>query len=184
MIDIIWGYKNNDRVAKALQRLDETKTGTIRKEEFVEMAKHFPILLFPVFEVQDKLRGSGSVRRMWATMTEQRNFRYGNQSVFDILQYDVKYVDSSMDYVLNKMPNINKERVRRMSVRMRQKSFKGKVIILTHFTKLRHVYNIQNMLTYTYIMRVQYILYYCTHIYIFYTLYIKVRSKVRSKTPV
>ena len=97
------------------------------------MAKHFPILLFPVFEVQDKLRGSGSVRRMWATMTEQRNFRYGNQSVFDILQYDVKYVDSSMDYVLNKMPNINKERVRRMSVRMRQKSFKGKVIIImTH----------------------------------------------------
>jgi hypothetical protein len=54
IINIAWGgdAKTNQRVLFALKRLDSNKDGEVNLKEFVTHVKDFPILLFPVFEMQ------------------------------------------------------------------------------------------------------------------------------------
>jgi Ca2+-binding EF-hand superfamily protein len=100
IIEIIWGYKHNDRVEKVLKRFHENGTDEVNVVDFVDMTKHVPALLFPVFEVQEKLRGKGFMKIMWSRLTEHRKRCFGQLSVFDILECDNEYVDSSMEYIL------------------------------------------------------------------------------------
>jgi Ca2+-binding EF-hand superfamily protein len=54
IVNIAWGgdYRSNQRVLFALKRLDENNDGEINLAEFVLHVKEFPILLFPIFEMQ------------------------------------------------------------------------------------------------------------------------------------
>jgi Ca2+-binding EF-hand superfamily protein len=99
VIDIIWGYQKNERLNNVTKLFSDNKTGEIKADEFVEMSKHFPMLLLPIFEVQNKLQGSGLVRFMWSKLTKQRQNNFGNQTVFEILGIDKKLVDRSMDFL-------------------------------------------------------------------------------------
>ena len=101
IVAIIWGYEN-DRVGKVLKSLNnDKKSNELHAADFIDMSKHFPVLLFPVFEVQEKLCKKGLGRSTWTKLSEKRSREFGDKSVFEILGYETKHADNeTMDYLI------------------------------------------------------------------------------------
>lgn len=99
-VDMIWGFKGNDRVTLAMKHLIENNNREISGTDFIDIAKHFPILLFPVFEVQDKLRKKCMGEYAWSRLTNQRYVDFEKKSVFEILGFEVLHADETMDYLV------------------------------------------------------------------------------------
>ena len=103
VIAIIWGYQKNDRLTKVLLSLNTNKLTEISRLDFVEMSKHFPVLLFPIFEVQNKLRKRSLGDGVWTRLADKRRKDFGQQSVFEILGYETTHGhadDETMEYLI------------------------------------------------------------------------------------
>lgn len=85
MIDVVWGFKPNDHVMASLRKMDANGDGQITLHEFVSMVQHAPVLLFPAFEMQEKLRGNCLGTRQWMRITEERVQLYGHGTIFEIM---------------------------------------------------------------------------------------------------
>ena len=71
--------------------------------EFVEKSTEFPILLFPAFEMQDKLRGRLLGSAKWDEIAEMRAKKYGRRTIFQIMDdmgFEGEYLDTSVDIIL------------------------------------------------------------------------------------
>ena len=99
MIDIVWGFEKSDHVEGALRALDKNKDGEISLKEFLTMVHHTPVLLFPGFELQEKMRTNVLGQAAWRRITKERNAAYGDGTVFEIVE---KSLDTDEEYLAAK----------------------------------------------------------------------------------
>ncbi len=102
MLSMIWGFKKSEKVESILRMLDKNKDGSVSQKEFIAMVRHTPILLFPAFEMQERLRGVCLGGSQWERMSAERYDNFGYSSVFEILgrlEEKKEYLETAIDNI-------------------------------------------------------------------------------------
>ena len=90
----LWGQKKAEKQFKEMTKMDLDGDGTLDANEWLNICKHNPNMLFPAFSTQLLLRAGSLGAARWATLTKQRNkqFKSGKhyRSVLEINETGVK----------------------------------------------------------------------------------------------
>eukprot|EP01038_Epipyxis_sp_PR26KG_P011425 gene11425-15310_t len=101
LIHLLWEFKPNKRVIKALKNLHLNKDGIVTVAEFCLLCRHFPELLKPIQYVKKQFRRFIVFKRFWVEIESKRHAYFPTETIFDITErYDHDYVACSMDYLL------------------------------------------------------------------------------------
>ena len=75
---------------QALEQFDTDGDGLIDRDEFRQMNQRYPMVLFPMFHLQDKMQRCTLGERRWTQIMKQqyklniiRDFRYSSDLIFD-----------------------------------------------------------------------------------------------------
>lgn len=93
MIEVVWGFVKNDHLDAAMRALDKNHDGEITLKEFLETVRHTPVLLFPTFELQEKIRNSILGPKAWARISKDRTAAFGDGTVFEIIEKSLETDD-------------------------------------------------------------------------------------------
>jgi serine/threonine-protein phosphatase 2B regulatory subunit len=99
MIDIIWGFNTSDHLEQAMKLLDKNKDGEVTLKEFLETIRRTPVLLFPTFELQEKIRKSVLNPKAWTRISRDRTASFGEGSIFEIIE---KSLETDDEFHVNK----------------------------------------------------------------------------------
>jgi hypothetical protein len=58
------------------------------------------VLLFPAFEIQERLQVGLFGRTRWNRLTEERKKSFGTKTIFEILGQQVQYVDKAIESMI------------------------------------------------------------------------------------
>ena len=68
-----------------LEKLDANDDGNVSQEEFVEFSKRYPLILYPAYAIQKKLRTHVFGEDYWNGITNERNKYMPDATIFEIL---------------------------------------------------------------------------------------------------
>lgn len=88
MVETVYGRKidHNEKVGIVLRKLDENGDSVITRDEFINFSKRYPLILYPVFTLQEKLRSSVIGNDYWLIQSDNRRKHFSpNETIFDIL---------------------------------------------------------------------------------------------------
>jgi Ca2+-binding EF-hand superfamily protein len=98
MISLIWSHKIDNHVTQALDVLDHNKDSEVSINEFIKYSKSVPILLFPIFEMQNMLRGKTLGNNRWYHISETLPAKKSSQAVKDLVEPTNKH--KALFYIL------------------------------------------------------------------------------------
>ena len=104
MIGLIWSNKIDNHVAQALGVLDHNKDSEISLDEFLKYSKATPILLFPIFEMQNMFREKTLGNNRWYHLSKNNSDKRSSESVKDLVNPTNKH--KSLLYILRHDQNI------------------------------------------------------------------------------
>jgi len=87
MVNVIWEggtNKKHDSVAEALKQIDKNGDGHVTIAEFLQVYRSFPVLLFPVFDMQRVLKENFLGPSAWDVLADARQNMYGQKNIFEI----------------------------------------------------------------------------------------------------
>ncbi len=107
MVKSVYGehFADDERVKRVLDQLDANGDGEISISEWILFNKKYPLLLFPAYQMQGKLREKVIGKWWWDTIQDQRNVNFHNSNIFDILERieeeNIKFGDEPIKEEIN-----------------------------------------------------------------------------------
>jgi hypothetical protein len=88
LIETVYGRKidQHEKVGKVLEKLDKNSDGKVTIDEFILFAKHYPLILYPAFTIQETLRSKIEGENYWISKMQDRTKKWKDATVFDILE--------------------------------------------------------------------------------------------------
>lgn len=99
IIDIIHGYKLTDRLNIAMKKLQGLVDGLTLKE-FIIFSREFPIVIYPIFETQEKLQRCLFGQTRWHRLAVDRKLNFKDKTIFEILNCQPKFAHDALDSLI------------------------------------------------------------------------------------
>lgn len=77
--------RSNDSAERAMAKYDTNNDGHISLEEFQDMIYRSKVIMFPAFEIRNKLRQKSLGLRRWSQLTYTRSVKHGDRPSFSII---------------------------------------------------------------------------------------------------
>ena len=99
------GKKNVDkRVNKVIKLMDDDKDGEISLEEFIKYNRKFPVLLFPAFNMQQKMRKAFFGEKFWQEQSLNiRKIRISTGKSISVVVKDLEDREETMRQMSERM---------------------------------------------------------------------------------
>ncbi|GMI17626.1 hypothetical protein TrLO_g4447 [Triparma laevis f. longispina] len=88
MVKSVYGehFADDERVKRVLDCLDANGDGEVSISEWIMFNKKYPLLLFPAYQMQGKLREKVIGKWWWDIMQQNRADNFKNANIYDILE--------------------------------------------------------------------------------------------------
>lgn len=128
LINVIWEFKPNKRVMKAMHKMNQNQDSIITLQEFSLLCSHHEDIIIPLKEIQRRLRKKIVYRIFWDHITKKRLENFGVLTILEIRAVEnVNLAALSMSYLNLLKDNVPRQYIEQWQLVQSKKaaSYKG-----------------------------------------------------------